>query len=284
MHNIAGKLIKHAFGIKNWFVSLIDDAACLISTRNILRMDSIILMIIALSSCRSHGDKGSISTGGDPQILLFSGTGTSPNDVAAIEAILKSTRLNYSTISSSQLNGMSEPQIRRYRLLIVPGGNYIEMGNGLSLATVANIHNSVHHGMNYLGICAGGFLAGNFSHYKSLNLTSGVTFGFYSAENRGIRKAAVVITGPGSPPLEQYWEDGPQFTGWGAVAGKYPDGTPAIVEAAFGRGWVILTGVHAEAPEIWRGDMTFHTPANRDNAYAGTLIKAALNRVSLAHY
>ena len=239
---------------------------------------------MAFNSCGGHSDKGSISTGGNAQILLFNGTGTSTNDVAAIETILKSNHLNYSTISSSQLNGMSESKIRRYRLLIVPGGNFITMGNSLTSATVAIIRTSIHHGMNYLGICAGGFLAGDSSHYKSLNLTPGVTFGFYSAENHGIRKAAVVITSPGTPPLEQYWEDGPQFTGWGAVAGKYPDGTPAIVEAAFGSGWVILAGIHAEAPEVWRGDMTFHTPASVDNAYAGTLIDAALNRVSLAHY
>jgi hypothetical protein len=30
--------------------------------------------------------------------------------------------------------------------------------------------------------------------------------------------------------------------------------------------------------------MTFRTPASVDNAYAGTLIQAALNRESLPHY
>ena len=32
------------------------------------------------------------------------------------------------------------------------------------------------------------------------------------------------------------------------MVGKYPDGTPAIVEGTFGNGWVILSGVHPEAP------------------------------------
>jgi glutamine amidotransferase-like uncharacterized protein len=136
--------------------------------------------------------------------------------------------------------------------------------------------------MNYLGICAGGFLAGN-SGYNSFNLTSGVKFGFYSAENQGVRKAPVAITAAGGPTLDQYWEDGPQFTGWGAVVAKYPDGTPAVVEGTFGSGWVILTGVHPEAPETWRGGMTFNTPAAADNAYAGTLIQAALNGTRLPH-
>ena len=177
---------------------------------------------------------------------------------------------------------MGESQIRGYRLLIVPGGNFIDIGNGLTSSTTANIRNAVQSGLNYLGICAGGFFAGN-SGYNGLNLTSGVRFGFYSAEDRGIRKAAVPIAGAGAPTLDQYWEDGPQFTGWGAVVGKYPDGTPAIVEGTFGSGWVILSGVHPEAPKDWRRGMTFNTPVSVDNAYAGTLIHAALNRTSLSH-
>ena len=215
-------------------------------------------------------------------ILLFNGTGTSPNDVAAVETILNSNRLPYSTANSSQLGRMGESQIRRYRLLIVPGGNFIHIGTNLTSSATANIRNAVQNGLNYLGLCAGGFFAGN-TGYNSLNLASGVRFGFYSAESRGIRKAAVAIAGAGTPTLDQYWEDGPEFTGWGAVIGKYPDGTPAIVEGSFGSGWVILSGVHPEAPANWRRGMTFHTPAGVDHAYAGTLIRAALNRTSLLH-
>ena len=220
-----------------------------------------------------------------PPILLFNGTGTSPNDVKAVETILKDRHLDYSTVNSPQLNDMSEAQLMAYRLLVFPGGNFIDMGNGLATNTTANIHNAVQGGLNYLGICGGGFLAGHgHGYYNSLNLTSGVRFDFYSDENRGIRKAAVPIAGVGTPALEHYWEDGPQFTGWGAVVGKYPDGTPAIVEGTSGQGWVILVGVHPEAPANWRHGMTFTTPASVDNAYAGTLIDAALHGTSLPHY
>jgi glutamine amidotransferase-like uncharacterized protein len=280
----AKERVKNPFGIITVFVSLIYRVASLVLTTSTLRIASFVLVATTLSSCGDHGDKSNISAEGTPQILLFSGTGTSPNDVAAVETILNSNRLNYSTTNSSQLNGMSESEIRRYRLLIVPGGNFIDIGNSLTSGTAANIRNAVYRGLNYLGICAGGFFAGNSSYYNSLNLTSGMGFGFYSAENEGIRKAAVAIAVPGTPTLDQYWENGPQFTGWGAVVGKYPDGTPAIVEGVFGSGWVILTGVHAEAPEGWRREMTFNTPARVDNAYAGVLIRAALNRVSLSHF
>ena len=226
---------------------------------------------------------GPLISGDIAPILLFNGTGTSPNDVVAIEEILRTNQLNYSTANSSQLNGMSELQMRRYRLLIVPGGNFIDMGNSLTPGTTANIRKAVQNGLNYLGVCAGAFFAGN-SPYNGLNMTSGVRFGFYAAENQGIRKTAVAIATAGAPTLDQYWEDGPQLAGWGAVVGKYPDGTPAVVEGTFGSGWVILSGVHPEAPERWRHGMTFTTPASEDNAYASMLIHAALNRTSLSHY
>jgi glutamine amidotransferase-like uncharacterized protein len=269
--------------------------------RRVLFIASLALMSTGFAGCGVRGDKGSmtpvtgaaasasstpsppLTSGGIAPILLFNGTGASPDDVAAVETILNSNHLDYSTVNSSQLNEVGQSQIRGYRLLIVPGGNFIDIGNSLTSSTTANIRSAVQNGLNYLGICAGGFLAGN-SGYNGLNLTSGVRFGFYAAEGRGIRKAAVTIAGAGAPALDQYWEDGPQFTGWGAVVGKYPDGTPAIVEGTSGSGWVILTGVHPEAPAGWRRGMTFTTPVSLDNAYAATLIHAALNRTSLSHY
>ncbi|HEY2013949.1 MAG TPA: BPL-N domain-containing protein [Bryobacteraceae bacterium] len=251
---------------------------------NVSQIASLFFVAIALSACGTRGDQGNLTAKGADAapILLFNGTGTSANDVAAVEAILNRNHFEYSTVSSSQLNGMGEAPMRRHRLLIVPGGNFIDIGNSLTSGTAVNIRNAVQSGLNYLGICAGAFFAGN-SPYNGLNLTSGVRFGFYALESRGIRKAAVAIAAAGEPTLEQYWEDGPQLTGWGAVAGKYPDGTPAIVEGRFGSGWVVLSGVHPEAPEGWRRGMTFTTPASVDHDYAGRLIRAALDQTSLSH-
>jgi glutamine amidotransferase-like uncharacterized protein len=218
-------------------------------------------------------------------ILLFTGKGTSGGDVAAVERILKDNHLEYSTATSRQLNGMSAAQLMAYRLMVVPGGNFIDMAHSLTPNTTTNIHDAVQGGLNYLGICAGAFLAGDgHAYYNSVNLTSGVRFGFYGAEARGIRKAAVAIASVDLPPIEHYWEDGPELAGWGAIVGKYPEGTPAIVEGTSGRGWVILSGVHPEAPETWRRGMSFSTPASVANAYAGTLIQAALHGTLLPHY
>jgi Biotin-protein ligase, N terminal len=243
-----------------------------------------IVVVISLASvataiaCDAQGHKGAAP------ILLFIGTGTSPGDVGALETILNANHLGYATASSAELNAMAEAEIRRYRLLIVPGGDFVAMGNSLTPRTTANIRNGVQNGLNYLGICAGAFLAGHFPQpYKSLNLTSGVQFGFYAAAGR-LHKTVVPIAVAGGPTLDQYWEDGPQLTGWGAVVAKYPDDTPAVVQGTVGSGAVILAGVHPEAPDSWRRGMTFGTPSSTDNAFAATLIQAALNKILLSHF
>jgi glutamine amidotransferase-like uncharacterized protein len=106
-----------------------------------------------------------LTSSGLVPILLFDGTGTSPSDVAAVETILNNNHLNYSTMNSSQLNQRSESQIRGYRLLIAPGGNFTDIGNSLTSSTTANIRNAVQNGLNYLGICGGSFFAGNSGYY-----------------------------------------------------------------------------------------------------------------------
>jgi glutamine amidotransferase-like uncharacterized protein len=237
-------------------------------------MRRIALLCLLLTACHRPPDKNAAS-------LLFNGHGASPGDVEAFEALLTRAHLNYTTANSSDLNSMTEAGLRTHRLLIIPGGNFIDIGNGLSPAASANIRNAVRNGLHYAGICAGAFMAGA-SPPNAINLT-GIRYPFYAAESRGIRKTAVVISTPGEPPLDQFWEDGPQLRGWGEVVSKYPDGTPATVQGAFGSGWVVLTGIHPEAPASWRRDIVFASSVSDDNAYAERLIRAALNRTPLPH-
>lgn len=203
----------------------------------------LLMILAALTAC----GPGFASSHGIATVLLFTGAGTSPDDVTAVETILNNNDINYSTVNSFHLNWMTKSQIAAYRLLIVPGGNFVNMGQSLTTGTTANVRNAVKSGMNYLGICAGGFLAGRFPvTYNSFNLSSGVQFGFYFPEENGkvpsfvselygfrpevgprreIHKAVVRITTPEGPALDQYWESGPRFIGWGEAVGKYPDGT-----------------------------------------------------------
>ena len=241
-----------------------------------IRLRVLVWILVCVAGCARSEPTGS-------DILLFNGRGTSSGDVAALEDILREHGWRYSTASSARLNAMSESELKAYRLLVIPGGNFVDIGNELTASTTAKVRNAVGSGLDYLGICAGAFFAGA-SPYNGLNLTNGVRFPFYSLEDRGIRKAPVTISRAAGERLEVYWEDGPQLTGWGQAVARYPDGTAAVVQGRFGDGWVVLAGVHPEAPERWRGGMNFTTSADRSRAYAATLIDAALNRKDLPHH
>lgn len=244
---------------------------------------ALLLIAAAITACGPR-DHGSANYRGAPPILLFTGSGASSGDVVALETILQANHLAYATVLSDELNAMTVEDLRRSRLLIVPGGDFVRIGDSLTPAGVRRVRDAVHQGMNFLGVCAGAFLAGDFPPpYKGLNMTAGVQFRFYDAVRR-VHKMSVAIATPDGSTLDQYWEDGPQLTGWGAVVAKYPDGTPAIVQGLFGDGWLVLTGVHPEAPESWRRGMMFNTPSSADNAFAATLIQAALHRTPLPQF
>jgi Biotin-protein ligase, N terminal len=150
-----------------------------------------------------------------PSVLLYTGTGTSSTDVAAVEAVLASLKLNYRTANTSQMEGMSESSLAAYRLLIVPGGNSITIGENLSRTATTNIHNAVvNNGLHYLGICAGAFFGG-YSIYNGLDLTNGVWFNFYADYNKGINKEAVELSFPHSSSMDMYWQNGRRRIGQG---------------------------------------------------------------------
>lgn len=240
-----------------------------------VKIDRRVVLATALWLAACSGETASLANGGAADILLFAGTGTSPNDVTAIRAILKDAGLAYSTVDTSQMNAMGEDALRRHRLLIMPGGNFEDMGNALTPEAAATMAAAVKGGLHYLGICAGAFIAGN-SPNNGLNLTGGKHFGFYTLESQGFRKSGVWITAIDGSRSEQYWEDGPELSGWGEPIATYPDGTPAAVQGKAGEGWMVLVGTHPEAPESWRRDITVRTPARDSHDFAKMVIETAL--------
>jgi hypothetical protein len=217
-------------------------------------------------------------------VLIFNGTGTSSTDVTAVINVVKTVGLGYKTANSSQLDAMTQSQLAAYRLFIVPGGDSVKIGNNLSSRATNNVHNAVaQNGLNYLGFCAGGFFGG-FSKFNGLNLTSGVWFSLYADYYKGIHKEAVTISFPSGKKLDIYWQNGPDLSGWGSIVGKYPNGRAALTEGHWGNGFVLLSGVHPEAPANWRYGMQFNTPLDVDLAYAATLVTAAFNGTTLPHY
>ena len=143
--------------------------------------------------------------------------------------ILNEHHLNYSTANSLQMNDMSESRLRAYRLLIVPGGNFVTMGNSLKSGTTATIHNAVESGLNYLGICAGAILGGDtIYHDNGLNLTNGVRFEFYAYVNRGIHRAAAPIADAGVGTLDSTGKMARNLLAGAPLSPSTPTGPPPL--------------------------------------------------------
>ena len=224
-------------------------------------------------------------------ILLFNGTGTS-SDVGALESVITNNLgLDYDTVNSAGLDGMSVAQLAAYKLLIIPGGDSIIIGNNLAAATLAHIKTAVRtNGLHYLGVCAGAFLASyaGGTQYNDINLLNGIWFDMYPET---AEPAAELLSRPqGQTSIDVYWEDGPSMAtqggSWGTIVAKYPNyGQPAaIIQGFAGNGWTLLQGIHPEAPASWRACCTFTTSLADDLAYSVTLISAALNGTVLPHY
>jgi len=265
-------------------------AVSVLSRRSIaVLIAAFVLAALLLSSCGSGG--GAMQAVALPPaipaaqpVLLYAGTGTSSTDVAAVQAVLASLSIRYKTANASQLEALSGAQLGGYKLIIIPGGNSIVIGQSLTASAVANIRTAVEgYGVHYLGLCAGAFFGG-YSIYNGIDLTGGVPFNFYADEFKGIHTNVVTLSFPDSAPLDAYWQDGPQLSGWGQVVAKFPDGTPAIVQGNSGKGFLILTGVHLEAPSSWRVGLNFNTSLSADLAYAGTVLQAALSGNALPHF
>lgn len=217
-------------------------------------------------------------------VLLYVGAGTTSTDVTAVESVLGTLGFGYRTADATQLDAMSEQQLAGYKLIIVPGGNSITIGESLTSSSSTALRGAVQqYGVHYLGICAGAFFGGS-SIYNGVDLTGGVAFNFYGDEFKGIHVEPVEISFPSAGPLDVYWQDGPELSGWGEVVAKFPDGTAAITEGQSGKGFVLFTGIHAEAPASWRGSFTFTTSESADLAYAGRLVEAAYTGTTLPHF
>jgi len=73
----------------------------------------LVLFAAALAGC-SRRSAVPLTSSSPAPIALFNGTGTSPNDVVAVEEVLERNHLRYSTLDSEQLNGLSEARLRHF--------------------------------------------------------------------------------------------------------------------------------------------------------------------------
>jgi biotin--protein ligase len=152
-------------------------------------------------------------------------------------------------------------------LLIMPGGADIPYAKKLNGKGNTRIKNYVDNGGSYLGICAGAYYGSSYiefdkgtnlevSERRELAFFGGSTIGPILAKydhksNSGTRAAKIKLE------LEQVKEASIYYNGGGyfkdattykdvVVLGYYENHLPAVIHILFGKGKVVLSGVHFE--------------------------------------
>lgn len=226
------------------------------------------------------------------QVLLFNGIGISTSDWQSLASILQSMGLTYKLVNSSALNAMPLTDLIKFKLIIIPGGNSHLIVNNLSLATKIKVRKSVRdYGVSFLGICAGAFASvgtdtwSNTTAYYGFAVAQGAFLPhWYPNGNTSLVTSIQKIRFANGTSRYMVWWDGPSTTEWtkGVIA-RYPDGKPAISQTWTGKGFVIESGIHPEAPKSWQYD-TGVDPDGTDFDIAIQLIRSALNRTPLPAY
>lgn len=219
-------------------------------------------------------------------VLLFNGAGVSTSDWQSTEQILQDHGWSYQLVNSAQLDGMTLDEIASFGTIVVPGGSGGSIAGGISDATQLRLRQAVRdRGLGYVGFCAGAWVAvgpeasGNSVAGYGFAVASGnVLDAYYPGGNTSLTAAMVPVSMADGSTRQLVWWGGPSTPEWsGGVVGRYDNGTPAISETTSGKGFVVISGPHPEAPQGWRA--TAGTDSDGlDYDIAIAMIDAAITR------
>lgn len=156
--------------------------------------------------------------------------------------------------------------IENTKLIVIPGGRDKEFLAEIGEKGMGNIRNYVRNGGNYLGICAGAYLACSYIKFemhrpdyrvegkRPLQFFPGLGIGSvtsafsYNSESGAEGKKLIV----GDAIMHGYVNGGPFFDMNGVIStdikvmARYEDGEAAIVDCTVDKGRAILSGIHLE--------------------------------------
>ena len=227
----------------------------------LIKLSLIVLVTFFLINCLKSGETPSSPNEGnenqqDRWIGLFSGRGTWDEGLEFLRNVIVNAGFQYREID---MNSINENQLEGCWLLIIPGGRAYWYAQDINDNGVSNIRNRVNEGMAYLGICAGAYFAtenviwnGNQIDYP-LKIYKGTAVGpLYEIdpERDGVTTEVNIyshpLNGQHTGLMEMYYYDGPKFLSSDYLATYSVIQEPAIVFSYYGKGMVLLSGVHPE--------------------------------------
>lgn len=220
--------------------------------------------------------------------LIYAGVAAAYGGPEALAEIVESHGLTQRTVNSEELDRMTLDELANYGVILWPGGYATEMSDSLRAITRENIRKAVsERGVGFAGYCAGAFIAvsppakqGQDGPDWGFALIQGETLPYYHLEDEGVDDAIVKVGLAGGSQRDLIWWGGPYFPEYqhGVIARYADDNKPAIIEQWSGKGLVVLSGPHPEAPDNWRQKLNLTDKDGLDHELAWDMIQAALKQ------
>ena len=223
-----------------------------------------------------------------PRVAIYADAGTNYQLNRNIVVALESKGIGCRILDRSRINAQQLAGVEAY---VMPGGYSTFQRHALGQVGTTVLRQFVDQGGRYLGVCAGGYVAAKDVHWEEkhypypLELFDGTAEGALDSIAAWPRDAAVVLklTKAGkSRGLSKaaegsfYYKGGPHFHGGTnvTVLATYPNGTAAIISRPFGKGEVVLNGIHFERPPPAAGQGDDVPPASAaTGGLFGTLLQ-----------
>jgi glutamine amidotransferase-like uncharacterized protein len=185
-----------------------------------------------------------------------------PSIGSVLEAAPQRFRVEY--VGPGTGNVLDAAALAAATLYVQPGGGADLQATWEDLEPVADDMRAwVQGGGSYLGLCFGAYLAGRGPGFDML---PGDAFGWAGTPGATVpddRDTVIPVTWRGRE-RHVYFQDGPGFelddTEGTTVLATYPNGVPAAIVAAYGKGHVGVTGPHPEADRSWYLDKDLRNP------------------------
>ncbi len=212
-----------------------------------------------------------------PIALIYQGPGTCKGCSEAVGDIFKTMGLSFAYIKPGEL---SPENFKKSWIYVQPGGTdrIEDTLEALSKNEIQNLKNFVGDGGRFLGICAGGYLAGAWTDTTKKRAAFGLIPSIVEEESKDSKAKLEPIIWRGVS-YWVYFQGGPQFKmneipraeSWAVYKNT---GHSAGLITQFKKGFVGLLGPHFEAQEDWYKDDQLNSPDGYHTDLAREFIEA----------
>ncbi|MBO0779503.1 MAG: hypothetical protein J2P37_11815 [Ktedonobacteraceae bacterium] len=193
-----------------------------------------------------------------PLALVYRGPAGCEGCSEAVAELLQSSRWNFDVqyVGPKERLQLSPATLQAAALYAQPGGSDdLDQAYRQLKGNAQDIRNYVASGGRYLGLCMGGYLAGQTPGF---HLLPGDTDQFISSPGASVRTDddTIVDVRWRGQPRTMYFQDGPFFlldrdATNVTVLATYTNGKIAVLVAPYGNGKVGVSGPHPEANAQW---------------------------------